>query len=404
MWDGCHKIRSMYSSSIKKNSDWAQIITILSNRRAKIREYMPPSGNTNWQVDASSENYSMTSNRVVEEVPYSGWVYCVTMPLSTIIVRRNGKVAITGNCQNFPKLKPTPKLAKAMREMIAAKPGCIITEWDYKSCHALTLGYLAESPNYMRLARLDIHSFVAGHFLGCWDAHDIIREPDAALLERFAWFKSDPDRKRVRDDQAKHAILGIGNGLKAKGLYERYLENFPGPKGMKTAKRFLEILEELFPEVFAWQRRMQKLAHEQQWLKTEFGHIRRFYEVFRWDSRKGDWGHGDQAEEAISFWLSNIAFGHIREGLKALHRSGLAEKYGLFNNLHDSYMFHFPKSMLDEHVAEIFPVLHAPSKVLRNSAAPDGLVVDVEAGWGERWSDMEGIKLPVEVAREAVHA
>jgi len=108
------------------------------------------------------------------------------------------------------------------------------------------------------------------------------------LRERFKWLKSDPVRKRVRDDQAKHAILGIGNGLKAKGLYERYMENFPGPDGLKTAKRFLAILEDLFPEVFAWQKRVQKQAHEQQFLKTEFGHIRRFYEVFRWDAHRAD--------------------------------------------------------------------------------------------------------------------
>jgi hypothetical protein len=308
------------------------------------------------------------------------------------------------NVQNFPKLKPTQQLADAMRAMIAAKPGHIISEWDYKSCHALTLGFLAESERYMRLARLDIHSFTAGHFLRCWDGNRILHESDEALMERFEWLKSDPERKRVRDDQAKHAILGIGNGLKAKGLYERYLESFPGPGGMKTAQKFLDILEkELFPEVFEWQRRMQNLAHDQQFLKTEFGHIRRFYEVFRWDGKKGCWGHGDQAEQAISFWLSNIAFGHIREGLKQLHRTGLAEKYGLINNVHDSYIFHFPAHMLDEHVAEVYPILIAPSTVLKHPRiCPDGLVIGVEASAGPNWAPQNMKKLKLEsVAKEA---
>lgn len=304
------------------------------------------------------------------------------------------------NVQNFPKLKPTPALAHAMRRMVAAKPGNVLTEWDFKSCHVLTLGFLAEDANYIRLARLDMHSFVAGHVLGLWDGPTILREPDDELRARFKWLKSDPDRKRVRDDQAKHAILGIGNGLKAKGLYERYMENFAS---QREAKRFLDVAEALFPKVFAWQRAIQQRAHDQQRLVTEFGHIRRFFEVFRWDVRKGAWGHGDQAEEAISFWLSNIAFGHIREAMKELRRRGLAAKYGLFDNIHDSFLFHFPVALLEEHVAEIAPVLRLPSRILRHpTIAPEGLVIDVEAGVGERWSDMREIPLPRLVLPEAV--
>ncbi len=329
------------------------------------------------------------------------------------------------NIQNFPKLKPTPVLAKAMRRMVAARPGHVLTEWDFKSCHIITLGFLAEDLQYMRLGRLDMHSFVAGHFLKLWDGAAIVHESDEELRARFKWLKSDPERKRVRDDQAKHGILGIGNGLKAKGLYERYMENFPArdclqchrsgrvaslrgtrkcpackgtgqQSGQSIADEVLAIAELLFPKVFLWQKKIQRLAHDQQFLKTEFGHIRRFYEVFRWDPRRGDWGHGDQAEEAIAFWLANIAFGHIREKLKELAAEGLDEKYGLFNNVHDSFMFHFPEEMLEEHAREVYPVLVRPSQVLRHpTIAPQGLVIDVEGAWGRCWADMEPIEAPV---------
>ena len=332
------------------------------------------------------------------------------------------------NIQNFPKLKPTPAIAKSMRKMVAAKPGHVLTEWDFKSCHVITLGFLAEDLNYMRLGRLDIHSFVAGHFLGHWDGLKIFGETDEELLARFKWLKSDEVRRTVRDDQAKHGILGIGNGLKAKGLYERYMESFPptpcqvcagtgkvagvrGPKkcascqgigkvpGQRVAERVLEVCESLFPNVFAYQKREVKQAHEQQFLKTDFGHIRRFYEVFRWDHRRGDWGPGDQHEEAVAFRLANIAFGHIREKLKQLHYSGLAERWGLFNNVHDSFLFNFPESQLEEHVAEVYPVLVEPSKVLRHpTICPDGLVIGVEGAWGRTWADMQEIKVGVSAA------
>jgi len=327
------------------------------------------------------------------------------------------------NIQNFTKLKPTVALAKAMRRMVAAKPGNILTEWDFKSCHIITLGFLAEDLQYMRLGRLDMHSFVAGHFLKLWDGFKIVSESDDALRARFKWLKSDPDRKRVRDDQAKHGILGIGNGLRAKGLYERYLESFPpticpdcqgrrtepgvrGPRkcracagtgsqsGQRTAEAVLDVAEALFPKVFAYQECQRKEAHERQVLTTPFGYARRFYEVYRWDAKRGAWGHGDQAEEAVAYRLANIAFGHIREKLKELHAAGLDEKYGLFNNVHDNFMFNFPKELLEDHIREVYPVLTSPSTVLRHpTICPDGLVIDVEGAYGENWAEMEEINL-----------
>jgi hypothetical protein len=329
------------------------------------------------------------------------------------------------NIQNFPKMKPTPALAKAMRRMVAAKPGRVLTEWDFKSCHIITLGFLAEDLQYMRLGRLDMHSFIAGHFLRLWDGNELVHEDDATLRAKFKALKQVVEYKHVRDDQAKHGILGIGNGLKARGLYERYMENFPprtcpvchghgkvaGARkdtfrkcaeckgmgmqpGLKIAQEVLDIAERLFPKVFAWQRRIQKVAHEQQYLKTHFGHIRRFYEVFRWDASRHEMGHGDQAEEAIAFWLANIAFGHIREKLKELHAAGLDARYGLFNNVHDSFMFHFDADEIETHIAEVYPILVSPSKVLRHpTICPDGLVIDVEGAWGHTWDAMKEINV-----------
>jgi hypothetical protein len=349
------------------------------------------------------------------------------------------------NIQNFPKHGSTDsqrRLVAALRKMIAAEPGKILVEWDYKSCHVLTLGFLAEDPNWMRLARLDMHSFIAGHFLGLWDCGKIIGETDDELLARFKWLKSNPEWKRVRDDPAKHGILGIGNGLKARGLFERYMESFPprpcqlcaghrtvagvrGPKkcpqckglgmesGQRIAERVLEICEQFSPKVFAYQRVEQQLAHRDQCLKTDFGHLRRFYEVFRWDPRRNQLVHGDQAEEAVSYRLSNVAHSHMRESMKALARRGLDAKYGLCNQIHDALLFHFDRAMLDEHIRDIYPVLVAPSVVLRHpTIAPGGLHIDVEAKAGLNWADaaddnpdgMAELALPKKIPVDAVAA
>ena len=289
------------------------------------------------------------------------------------------------NIQNFSK---HGRLAKATRSMIAAEPGKLLAEWDFKSCHVLTLGYLANDPNYIRLARIDMHSIMTGHFLKLWRVQEILGESDKELKERCKWLKSNEKYKDMRDSKIKHAGLGIGNGLKANGLYERYMEFF---SGVAEAKAILAAYEEVFPKVFEWQRWVQQRAHEQTFLQTEFGHLRHYYEVFRWDGRKSEWGHGDQGEEAISFWLSNIAFGHIREKMKELDRAGLVDRYGLCNNVHDSFLFEFRKELLAEHLERVRPILQSPSKVLVGPAAPEGLWIGVDCAIGRNWGEMKEV-------------
>ena len=287
------------------------------------------------------------------------------------------------NIQNFPK---HGRLARATRRMIKAPDGYLFAEWDYKSCHVLTLGFLAEDETYIRFARIDMHSIMTGHFLKLWRAQDLVRESDDEIRARCRWLKSNEEYKHIRDSKIKHAGLGIGNGLKAKGLFERYMEFFTG---QKEAASILADYEEVYPKIFAFQRLVQQEAHDQQYQKTQFGHIRRFYEVFRWDYKKAAYSHGDQAEEAISYKLSNIAFGYIREHMKILERLGINERYNLVNCIHDSLLYVIPEDSLEQHVADVYPVLVTPSQVLRHpTIAPEGLWIDAECNVGRDWSSM----------------
>jgi uracil-DNA glycosylase family 4 len=335
------------------------------------------------------------------------------------------------NVQNFVKLKPTPELAKSMRAMICAKPGHIITEWDYKSFHVLTLGFLAEDPTWMRLARLDMHSFFTGHVLGLWDGFTVLKESDEELMARFKWLKSNPEWKNKRDGQFKRCTLGIGNGLRAKGLYERYMEDFPpqtckrcaglgtvdGIRGLKKCseckgsgfisglrivQEIMDALEKLAPRIFAYQRAERRAAHEagdRGYFSKHWGFARRFYEVYNFSkqwrrSPEDEPPPGDQSEEAVSFRHTNIAHCEMRARMKELHYSGMAERYGMFNQIHDSLQFHFRENLLEQHIADVHPVLSAPSKVLKHpTIAPNGLEIGVEGSWGRSWDKMQEISV-----------
>lgn len=389
-WDGCADRESMYSSSTKSNTDWAQIITILSDRRGKVRLY-PGVGKRrdNWQVDAVNHNYSMTTNLCNEEVLYKGRVYCVTMPWGTVVVRRNGKVAFTGNCQNVPK---HGKLADTFRAIIR-HPEKLIIEWDYKSFHVLTTGFEAHCPEYMRLARLDMHSFIAWHFLKLPGADELYSLPDEELGSKLSWFKSDKKRKYVRDKQSKPAILGIGFGLGEEKFYNMNLEHF---SSLAEANKLRNLIKGIFPRVFVWQDEIRETAHQQTFLKSRYGSMRWFYEVKVPDGR-GGWRSGEQGEEAIAFLPATDAFGHIRAAMLELRRRGLDKKWGMFNTVHDSVLTLVHPSDLDEHIADFYPILTAPSKVLIDPVlAPHGLAVDVEASAGVSWakSDLKELSLP----------
>lgn len=299
------------------------------------------------------------------------------------------------NIMNFPK---HGRLAKIVRKMVAAPPGRKIVEFDFKAFHVLTTGYFAESANYMRLARLDMHSFVAGHFAKCWDAEKLFGEPDEELRAKFKWFKSDPERKVIRDKKAKPSILGIGFGLGVRKLYDMNRESFSSES---EARRVREIIEHLFPEVFRWQDRIRQQAHDQTYLRSPFGGIRWFYDVYQWSSKMHKWAGGDQSEQAIAYLPATAAFGHIRDRLKEIDQLGYAERYGLVNNIHDAASFIVRDEDVDECLRQCYDVLVAPSKVLVNKVAPGGLWCDVDGSVGSNWSEMTEVAIPKLVVQGA---
>lgn len=133
-WDGCYSRQSMYSSNEKINADWVQILTCLSGRRARQRLSSTSVGNAHWFVEAGSNDYSHTANHTVKDVPYTGAVYCVTMPKGTILIRYKNTVSIVGNCQNFPK-----RADAWVRGQIAPPPGYVLVAVDYGQLEACTV-------------------------------------------------------------------------------------------------------------------------------------------------------------------------------------------------------------------------------------------------------------------------
>ena len=103
IWDGyiAKSGSYYYSSKIKDNVDFVQEVSIIAGKKTKF----------GIQIDNRSENFSdiyriyishnnsFTTSKIKSSLlKYDGFVYCVEVPDGNIIVRRNNKIAIVGNC------------------------------------------------------------------------------------------------------------------------------------------------------------------------------------------------------------------------------------------------------------------------------------------------------------------
>jgi len=291
------------------------------------------------------------------------------------------------NVQNAPK-HDDPEFggyAKVFRSMIKAREGHTILEFDFKSFHAQTLAFESEDKDYLRLAKLDIHSFLASHLVHDPKAGGCLAWSDDELREYLAWIKK--NHKFVRDYKAKRAILGYGFGMGYRKLYDMNRESFDG---QKDAKNTLDMLDSVFPVTKKWRETIRHKANDQGYLISRHGYIRYFWEVFR--ERNDGWTPGDDSEAAVAFLPANDAFGEIKDRMLTIAERGLDERYGLINNVHDSLLFECPDPLVEEAVGTIKPLMESRSQVLISpKVAPLGLSVEVDVQAGRDWASLRGV-------------
>ena len=157
----------MYASSIQSNTDWAQIMLILSGKRTKVRQYIPKEEkrNISYQTDVSHYRGSGIVNTVRSQVYHDGLVYCVEVPSHAIITRRNGRVAVIGQCQNLPGGNDPDSTMPTIpvMECFIARPGKIFLYLDISQAELRTAAHISQEPSLLETFRLglDYHAAVA---------------------------------------------------------------------------------------------------------------------------------------------------------------------------------------------------------------------------------------------------
>src|SRR5688572_29705133 len=155
----------------------------------------------------------------------------------------------------------------------------------------------------MRLARLDPHSFLAGQFLHLDGCTRWLELPWQELREILQGVKK--KYKDVRDQKAKPAMHGYGFGMGGNKLYFHHPEAF---ENKKEAQYIIDVLDRSFPKIVQYREQVRAVAHKAGYLKTRYGAIRRFYDVYTWSQSTGDWKPGEQFNEVVAFRPANDAF------------------------------------------------------------------------------------------------
>lgn len=289
-----------------------------------------------------------------------------------------------------PNVMTTPKrrreLANKFRECIVAEPGHQLVELDMRAFHARTLGLAAKDAAYMKIADMDIHSFVAGHLVRFPGIETALALSDADLKQMLGDIKK--KYKDVRDFKAKPAILGIGFKMSKRRLYFECRESY---ESEREAGKLIDLLKALFPKVFKWQDDICIKADQDGRLINSWGACRWFFDVMRWTMKDGRWLQvtSRDAEKATAYLPSSNAHFMLRDKLQQANDKGWLESYGLINVIHDAVLFHCPTKLVDECVHNMKELLESPAMEMADpEVAPNGFQCGAEAMVGPDWARM----------------
>lgn len=104
-WDGCKRTGKSvikYSSTTQVCVEIAQAVGAVGGYNTHRYEYLDPRGDRKKIFDVSFTPKTYVTGDGTEKTlePYSGYVYCVSVPTKMLVTRRNGVVAVSGNTEH----------------------------------------------------------------------------------------------------------------------------------------------------------------------------------------------------------------------------------------------------------------------------------------------------------------
>lgn len=302
------------------------------------------------------------------------------------------------NLQNLPRPKGKDDLATIIRNLIVADKGSIFTARDYSGIEAVLVGYFAMAPGYVRLAKIDVHSFYTAYALNQLDGRvksndlPLLSWDDEKLSNRLAEIKS--EFKTDRNNLYKHLVHGANFMQGAKGAKEKIFHDTGIEHPVKTVQRVMDIYFELFPEIQRWHNSVMLQAEKDGFIRNPFGYVHRFNRVFEYEKIGGKWVKhaGSDGNKVIAFLPQSTAAGIIKEAMLRLYYQKFEEAGQWLRLLiHDELFFETPADIVSqvdmvvkEEMERPIPQLPLPASYQMGKE----LVILTEAKQGNRWGGM----------------
>lgn len=300
---------------------------------------------------------------------------------------------VSPNLQNLPRGDDS-EVQKWVKAMFVAPYGHTFRARDFSGIEAQLVGVHANSKDFLRLAKIDIHSYFTAHNLyrmGVLTAADL---PDLkwsdADLKRFG---KEVIKKRFEAERniGKRCIHAGDYRVGPRKLHEEYPHWF---RSVKEAAAVLKFFYEIFPEIDKWHERICLQVDKTSVTRNSFGHVHRFYRVLDWEKRDGkwDWSYGDDAKRLIAFGPQSDAAFIGKRALKRLYynyQDTVARWLRLF--IHDEIFCEVLKKYADECDAILKLEMEQPIPQIKLDPAwgfGDFLVIESEGKGGDSWDTM----------------
>lgn len=235
------------------------------------------------------------------------------------------------NVQNLSKKDGNPYATRA-RKIVIPDPGYVIIAADSSAIEAVFVGYFMNNPDYIKLARKGVHSYVTCKWLKYPfdDAHiKKVKKDHKDLYNKF-----------------KTVNHSINFGASDYQVWKNQPETF---KTHKEAKELYKFIFKSLPGLQDWHRQLQMTAKKNGYLDNPWGFRHYFYDVFTYKYDENttalmldDEGLpkvklGKDAKRVIALKPQSSAAFFMRDNIKLIGRSKWRECMPAVAVIHDSY-------------------------------------------------------------------
>jgi uracil-DNA glycosylase family 4 len=303
------------------------------------------------------------------------------------------------NLQNLPRPQGVDDPASLIRNLFVADDGHILYARDYSGIEGVLTGYFAGAPNYIRLAKRDVHSFYTAYAIHQQDpgriaANDLplLSWDDDKLFSRLGEIKKEFGKER--NNLYKHLVHAANFGQGAKGASDTILRMSGKEVSSATIGRVMDIYYDLFPEIKKWHIALLAQVDRDGYLRNPYGYVHRFFRAYEWeldDENKWVKKPGADANKIYAFLPQSTAAGIIKDAMLTLwdeHYEDVGQYLRLL--IHDELFFECPEGHLDKLDAIVQSVMEKPNSCLKLPWNPtECLSIQTEAKRGKSWGSMK---------------